>query len=155
VLLCVGGPSDAIANYEAIARALELPEDSYRFEDRVPPSMVPIWIRACDVVTLPWNRWDYSQSPLKLWEYMGAEVPIVAADVPALHGELEHGKNALVVPSGDVTAMAESIQRLLQNPALGRALSIEAARGVRKYTWDERVKAICQFAGLSVPAAAS
>ena len=82
VLLCVGGPSHATPAYEAIARELELPGDSYRFEDRVPPSSVPMWIRACDVVTLPWNRWDYSQSPLKLWDYMGAEVPVVAGDVP-------------------------------------------------------------------------
>ena len=48
--------------------------------------------------------------------------------------------------------MAESVQRLLDNPALGRALSSQAAQDVRKHTWDERVKAICQFAGLSVPA---
>jgi glycosyltransferase involved in cell wall biosynthesis len=148
VLLCVGGPSQAIDAYKALARELELPGDSYRFEGKVPPPLVPTWIRACDVVTVPWNRWDYSQSPLKLFEYMAAEVPVVAADLPALQQQLDHGRNALVVPSGDVRAMAESIQRLLENPALGRALSTQAAEDVRKYTWDERVKAICRFAGL-------
>jgi glycosyltransferase involved in cell wall biosynthesis len=148
VLVCVGGPSQAIEAYNALARELELPEDSYRFEGKVPPPLVPTWMRACDVVTVPWNRWDYSQSPLKLFEYMAAEVPVVAADLPALQQQLDHGRNALVVPSGDVRAMAESIQRLLENPALGKALSTQAAEDVRKYTWDERVKAICRFAGL-------
>jgi len=40
-------------------------------------------------------------SPLKLFEYMAARVPIVASDLPSTREVLTPGENALLVPSND------------------------------------------------------
>ena len=45
---------------------------------------------------------------------------------------LEDGRSALLVPPGDVTALATAIDRVLGDPKLGAALADEAARFARE-----------------------
>ena len=75
LLLCVGGPMEAVPCYLDLARHFGVPDDKIRFVDRVPNREVPFWMRACDVVTIPWG-WNefsaYYTSPMKLFEYMAA-----------------------------------------------------------------------------------
>jgi glycosyltransferase involved in cell wall biosynthesis len=53
LLLCVGGPMEAVPTYEEIAHRHGLPMHRLRFIDRVPNTEVPLWMRACDIVTIP------------------------------------------------------------------------------------------------------
>jgi glycosyltransferase involved in cell wall biosynthesis len=75
LLLCVGGPMDAVPAYLELARRIGIPQDRLRFVDRVPNTEVPYWIRAFDVALapFPWaDHYAYFMSPLKLFEYMAA-----------------------------------------------------------------------------------
>ncbi len=83
--------------------------------------------------------------PNVLCEAMACGAPVVGFDCPNGPGEIiEHGSNGLLVPPGDVDALAAALQRLLGNPAerarLGaRALDIRTrlAPGRILAQWEE------------------
>jgi glycosyltransferase involved in cell wall biosynthesis len=145
LLLCVGGPMDAVPAYLELARRISIPQDRLRFVDRVPNTEVPYWIRAFDVALapFPWaDHYAYFMSPLKLFEYMAAGVPILATDLPSIREVLRHGENAWLVPPGDPKALAEGIRHLLENPDLAERLAQQARKDVRQYTWKRRAAVI-------------
>jgi glycosyltransferase involved in cell wall biosynthesis len=145
LLLCVGGPMDAVPAYLELARRIGIPQDRLRFVDRVPNTEVPYWIRAFDVALapFPWvDHYAYFMSPLKLFEYMAAGVPILATDLPSIREVLRHGENAWLVPPSNPKALAEGIRHLLENSDLAERLARQAKEDVRQYTWKRRAAVI-------------
>lgn len=151
-LLCVGGPRELIPEYMRLARELGLTDERCLYRDRVPPAEAPLWIQACDVVTLPWADAEFgteSLSPLKMFEYMAAKVPIVATSIPAFRERLHHRENAWLVEPDDLDGFATGLRTLLLDKDLRERLARRAYEDVAKYTWRERAAAICRFAGLA------
>jgi glycosyltransferase involved in cell wall biosynthesis len=141
LLLCVGGPMDAVPVYLDFARRYGIPEQRLKWVDRVPNQEVPCWIRACDVVTIPWPWTEFSAyftSPLKLFEYMAAGAPIVASDLPSLREVLTNEENAVLVSPGNPKLLGHEIVRLLRTPERRERLSGCALRDVERYTWKRR-----------------
>lgn len=151
-VLCVGGPMDAVARYREIGRARGLDDGSLHFVDRVPNTEVPVWIKACDVVTIPWpwNEFSaYYTSPMKLFEYMASGVPIVASDLPSLREVLRHGENAWLVHPGDPAALAGGIIHVLRTPTLAEKISQQALQDVQQLTWRKRAERVLSHTVLS------
>lgn len=150
LLLCVGGPMDRVPEYRRIAEEAGLSDGRVRFVDRVPNGDVPWWIAACDVATIPWP-WTsfsaYSTSPLKLFEYMAAGVPVIASKLPALEEVLRHDRNAYLVPPGDSEALASGIERVLMDPLLAARLAKEGMNDVARFTWEKRAGRILSQVG--------
>jgi len=93
LLLCVGGPMSAVRDYLERADSVGVPRKMLRFVDRVPHRDVPLWLTALDVAVMPFpetEHYKYYMSPLKLFEYMAAGVPIVASDLPSIREILQH-----------------------------------------------------------------
>ena len=65
--------------------------------------------------------------PGSLLEAAALGCPIVASDVPGIHGLFADGKEVVLVPPGDPAATAEAIAALLADPDRAQALG-EAAR---------------------------
>lgn len=150
LLLCVGGPMDVVPAYLNLARRLGVPEHRVQFVDRVPNREVPFWIRACDVVTIPWPWTEFSAyftSPLKLFEYMAAGVPIVATDLPSICEVLHHGENAWLVEPGNPKALAEGIAQVVSDGDLGNSIVSCARQGIGEYTWEHRAREILEHIG--------
>jgi glycosyltransferase involved in cell wall biosynthesis len=147
LLLCVGGPMDAVPSYLELARRYGLGENHLRFVDRVSTREVPLWMRACDVVTIPWG-WNefsaYYTSPLKLFEYMAAGVPMLASNLPSLREVLRNEENALLVAPDDPEQLCAGIVRLTTDAALGERLARRASQEVRRYSWEGRARQILQ-----------
>ena len=100
------------------------------------------------VVPLPDNPMArYFTSPLKLFEYMAAGLPIVASDLPALREVLRTDENALLVPPDDPGALADAIGRLLADPALAERLRRRAHADVQDRTWAARAADMLSFLG--------
>jgi glycosyltransferase involved in cell wall biosynthesis len=102
-------------------------------------------MRACDVVTIPWPWTEFSAyytSPMKLFEYMAANVPIVATDLPAIREVLSHGENAWLVAPGDAKTLADGIYQVLSDRPLAERLAHQARRQAYKYSWNERASTI-------------
>jgi len=148
LLLCVGGPMSAVQNYLNRADSTGIPRRMLKFLDRVPNSEVPCVMKACDVCTIPWPRTEFSAyytSPLKLFEYMAAGVPIVASDLPSMREILRHDENACLVDPGNPSALAEGIRSLLSDRDRAEHLAQTARQDVKKHTWEARAAEIIEF----------
>jgi glycosyltransferase involved in cell wall biosynthesis len=145
LLLCIGGPMQAVPLYREVARRHNVPEQRLRFVDRVPNAQVPVWIRACDIglAAYPDNEhYAYFMSPLKLFEYMAAGVPILATELPSLREVLRHGENAWLVTPGSAKALAEGICRILCDGSLAQRIGDQARHDAQNYTWQQRASTI-------------
>jgi glycosyltransferase involved in cell wall biosynthesis len=72
--------------------------------------------------------------PLALLEAMFTGLPIIASDVGEVGVALAHGQAGVLVPPGDVAALAAGLDRLLLDPKQARELGDRAsARAVREY----------------------
>ncbi|MEP6618892.1 MAG: glycosyltransferase [bacterium] len=85
-------------------------------------------------------------SPNALLEAMAARVPVVATAVGGIPEMVTHGDTALLVPSGDVNALADSICQALRQPEDSRAMADRArALVVSRYSSGERMIALARF----------
>jgi glycosyltransferase involved in cell wall biosynthesis len=85
-------------------------------------------------------------SPLKVFEYMAAGLPVVTADIAPLNQIVRHGQEGLLFREGDLSGLATSIAQLLENPAQAQQQGAAArARVVTHYSWQrhcERLEAV-------------
>ncbi len=98
---------------------------------------VPALLRAHDVFVL---LSDYEGLPLSLLEAMGEGVVPVVSDLSSGMGEAVSADCGVRVPVGDVSAAAEAIASLEQNPERLAALSVaSAARARRQFSAEQMV----------------
>ena len=83
----------------------------------VPAEQMPDVYRAADAVV---SLASSDSSPRSVWEALACARPVVVSDLPWAREELEHGRDALVVPL-DADEVAAAIERALDDPALGAA----------------------------------
>ena len=145
--LVVGGTTEDVSRLRQRVEAQEL--SNVRIEDHVPPVRVPTYLAASDVLLLP-NSANARisaryTSPLKAFEYMASERPVVASDLPSLGELFEDGRNALLVRPDCPDDLARGIRQILEDPALAQRLSAAGRESVRSRTWDQRAAAILEF----------
>jgi glycosyltransferase involved in cell wall biosynthesis len=148
LLLCVGGPMEAVPAYLDLARRYAVPESRLQFVDRVPNREIPVWIRAFDISVAPFpnsEHYAYFMSPLKVFEYMAVGGPILATDLPSIREVLQHGKTAWLVMPGDPKGLAEGISRLLRDQPLSREIASRARQMAAKNTWEIRASTILSY----------
>jgi len=120
------------------------------FTGAVPPGDVPGLLASMDVGVAPYpNSANFYFSPLKVYEYMAAARPVVASQVGQLEKLIEPEVTGLLVPPGDVAALAAALERIRREPELGLRLG-QAARAevLRNHTWDGAVRRILEIAHL-------
>ncbi|HEY4490784.1 MAG TPA: glycosyltransferase family 4 protein [Acidobacteriota bacterium] len=117
------------------------------FTGAVSPKEVPGLLRSMDIAVAPYRDIAHHYfSPLKLFEYMAAGLPIVADNIGQISEIIEDEKNGLLVKSGNVRELAGSVERLLINPALRERLGMAARSTVlRNHTWRGRIERILNF----------
>ena len=84
-------------------------------------------------------------SPMKLFEYMAAKIPIVASDFPSMREILENGKTAVLVESENPKALAEGIEKILTDRDFARKICEQAYEKVKNFTWEKRAEKITIF----------
>jgi glycosyltransferase involved in cell wall biosynthesis len=87
-----------------------------------------------DVFVLPSHREGFPRAPM---EASAMKVPSVVTDVRGCRQAVTHGRNGLLVPVGDVRALAQAISRILANRALAHRLG-EHGRRRALVEFDER-----------------
>jgi len=62
--------------------------------------------------------------------------PVIATDVPGLRDAVIDGKTGLLVPYGDVGALATAIKKVLIDEELRKSLSQNAVKWAKNFNWD-------------------
>ncbi|HET9830617.1 MAG TPA: glycosyltransferase family 4 protein [Vicinamibacterales bacterium] len=119
--------------------------DSTIFTGLVAQEEGPIYLAACDVLVSPHvpnpDGTPFFGSPTKLFEYMAMGKGIVASKLDQIGEVLQHEKTAILVPPGDVDALAAGLSRLVEDRALRNCLGAEARRvAIERYTWRAHVQ---------------
>ena len=75
-------------------------------------------------------------SPLKVYEYMAAGLPVVTADIHPLNQVVRDGQEGVLCREGDPAGAAAAIERLLDDPAAAREMGRRArSRVAERYSW--------------------
>jgi len=83
------------------------------------------YLNACDIFALPCitaANGDMDGVPVSLMEAMAMEIPVVSTKLSGIPELIEDGKEGLLTPEKDAAALADALQRLLQNKTLRNAL---------------------------------
>lgn len=107
---------------------------------------------SCDVLIAPYQKivsilnigssanW---MSPLKIFEYMSAGKPIICSDLPVIHEVLDHERNSLLCPPGDLNSWKNALERLRDDIQLRNRLGNSAKTDLlMNFSWDIRQKRI-------------
>src|SRR5262245_12472806 len=125
--LLIVGDGPLRPTLEAICRRERL-TDVAEVTGDVDYARVPGFLARMDVAVAPYPRLsNFYFSPLKVYEYMAAGVPIVASAIGQITEVLSHRQTALLHPPGNVRKMVAHIEQLRERPHL-RARLARAAR---------------------------
>ena len=142
-LLAVGEVADDGAALRKLAADLSIPEERICFAPRVDVGNLVKYLAAADVLTMPFpNTTHYSQnmSPLKMFEYMAMERPIVASDLPSIREVLTTDDHCIYCVPNDPRDFARGIEEALGSR--GEVISLVCSKEVKKYSWEQRAKRI-------------
>lgn len=126
------------------------------FHGAVTPSQVPSLLSGVDIAVAPYPRLEnFYFSPLKIYEYMAAGLPVITTRVGHLDTLVSDGETGLVVTPEKPAALAQAVVTLIDNPALRQRLGSAGRRQVeQQHSWTQAVKQIWQLAGLTLPSGA-
>lgn len=153
LFLVYGGTEADLAARRAVNRLPNL-----HFMGHVPHPVARELMGVVDVLLMPYQesvsigvaghdtaRW---MSPMKMFEYLGAGVPIISSDLPVLREVLQDGDNCLLAAPADAGAWLAALQRLDADPELAARIGAHAhAQYERSHTWTRRAEAILAAAG--------
>jgi len=138
-LVLVGeGPARPMLEAEAARLGLA---GRVHFAGPRPHAAIPELLPAFDVALVPAIN-PYA-SPLKLFEYMAASLPVIAPDQPNLREVLSDGEDALLVQSGEVEPMRAALVRCSE-PGLAARLGAAARATLERgeYTWQGNARRV-------------
>ncbi|QVL49733.1 MAG: glycosyltransferase family 4 protein [Thiocapsa sp.] len=120
-----------------------------RLTGAVAPNQVPDHLAAMDVGLAPYPELpDFYFSPLKVYEYMAAALPVVASRIGDLDQIVQPEVTGLLCPPDDPAAVAAALARLRDDAPLRRCLGDAArARVLSGHCWDAVVARILGLAG--------
>lgn len=139
LFVAVGGTSDDIKYYTDISIKFGVHKNIV-FLGKVDQNMLATYLKAFDILLMPFpfnQHYAYYMSPLKMFEYMAANRPIIASDLPSVR-EVLNEKNAFFCKPDDPKDLAEKILGLAEEPILRDRLSAQSYYDVRNYTWVRR-----------------
>ena len=132
----VAGSGDQASLLQRVVRENGL-QDAVRFAGRVSDSELVQWYSAADVFALPSSSEGQGIAAL---EAMACALPVVASAVGGLLATIEDGLTGVLVPAGDVNALAERLIALLEDACLRTRLGNAAREMVaRQFSWQRTV----------------
>jgi glycosyltransferase involved in cell wall biosynthesis len=142
--LVVGGPETDRKEYETQAKALGLTSQDVHFTGAVDAKEVPAMLGMCDILAMPFPdlpHYRHHMSPLKMFEYMAADRPLVTSDLPTVRDVLSE-KTAVFCEPGSAQSLADALRWIAAHGDEAKARAKAARALVEHHTWEERMKRV-------------
>lgn len=116
----------------------------FTFTGAVPYEQVPQLLAQATIGVAPFNTAAHPAlraagffwSPLKVYEYMAAGLPVVTTDIPPLNQVIRNGSEGVLFHEGDVVDLASAIGRLLDDRQAAATMGQMARkRVVEQFSW--------------------
>ncbi len=152
-LVLVGGAKNEIAHYADYIASKGL-ADRVTLVPHVASSQVAQFEKACDILAYVPSAggafFEKETSPMKLFEYMAADRPIIVSDSPAMR-EILDDSSALFVKPGSQAEFVHAIEHLIHSPDHGAGLAASALKKVSRNTWERRAQEVLERTGAFLP----
>ncbi|SOC56859.1 glycosyltransferase family 4 protein [Ornithinimicrobium cerasi] len=104
----------------------------------IAPEQVPQALEGAAVAVAPYPASaDHYFSPLKVYEYGAAGLPVVASAIGQIPDVVVDGATGVLVPPSDPAALAAALDALVTDPARARRLGAAARRRMETlHSWD-------------------
>jgi len=120
------------------------------FTGAVSHDRMPACLAAADIGVAPFDvaahaplALDFYWSPLKIFEYMAAGLPVVTPDIPRLRRIIANGREGILYDAANPDGLALAIERLAGAGTSRAALGAAAReRVVREFGWDVHCRAL-------------
>ncbi|MHA7283235.1 glycosyltransferase family 4 protein [Arthrobacter sp. TMS2-4] len=137
------GPEAASLRALATTRGVDA-----EFTGAVTPAEVPAALAGCAIAVAPYPRTDREEeqyfSPLKIYEYCAAGLPVVASAVGQVPGIVDNGVTGILVEPSDPAALAAALDGLAGAPLARRTMSVAARRFAEDHSWDAVLDSILE-----------
>jgi len=105
---------------------------------------IPHYIAAMDITTMPCS--NSHGSPIKIFEYMAMEKPIIAPRVGPVEEIIDDGKEGLLINAGNRDQLRDALLYLCDNEKLGTHMAKSARQKILKnYTWERNAERVIQI----------
>lgn len=142
----VGGQSEDVQKLRK--KIPEASSEHILFISFQPHDLIPIWLKAADVLVLPNTARQkvslFYTSPMKLFEYMASGRPIVASAIPSVL-EIINEENAFLAQPDSPESFMEKIKFVLEFPQEAERIARKAESEAEKYTWENRAIKISEL----------
>ena len=88
---------------------------------------------------------------LTITEANARQTPAVAYDVPGVRDSVVHGQTGILVPAGDINAMADESMRLLTEQSHRNCLAVRAKEHAKTHNWDCTAGLFSEYLRQTIP----
>lgn len=123
------------------AEKLGLPAEAIVFTGEISHREVPYFLHLSEIAVIP--ETNSFRSPIKLFEYLGMGLTVIAPNKPAIQVAVKHEVNGLLFDPGDSKSLGLMVKKALQDRTLTNKLKENARLTVKKsFTWEKHAKRI-------------
>lgn len=145
--LLVGGNPQDIDVLEAELRSRSL--SNVRCLGWRPAASLPDFMYAADALIVPpsarpLREFGRTVLPMKIFAYLAAGRPIVAAATDDLQEILVDGVNAFLVPPDKPDTTAAALRKILDDPLLADRIAAGALKTSQEFTWRSRARRVTE-----------
>ncbi len=119
------------------------------FTGTLPHEAMPAALSAADIGVAPFEasahaplRLGFYWSPLKIFEYMAAGLPVVAPSIERIRTLVEDGREGLLYDPNNPAALSEALRRLTLAPLREQLGAAARVRALRDYSWSAHCRAL-------------
>ncbi|MGX9365645.1 glycosyltransferase family 4 protein [Desulfoplanes sp. PS50] len=117
-----------------------------QFIGQLPPDKVRNHLAGCHMIVIPFVSEVEFLSPIKLYEALGMELPVVATPVPAIQSAAATLPNVIISAGSSPHEFAGAIRSLGDHPETIRKIHAKTRAQNTRYDWEDRASQVYAFA---------
>jgi glycosyltransferase involved in cell wall biosynthesis len=131
--LCMVGPEKdgSLKQCKAYAKKYDLP---VTFTGKLEKED---WIKLSENYSIFINTTNFDNTPVSVIEVMALGLPVISTNVGGIPFLLEDDKDALLVEPENVTAFADAVRKILQQPEMAVKRAIKAREKAETFDWEK------------------